>query len=52
MDLVFAFDVLEVFMLAAAALKQMLNRTQFYCYCLVGVEVIGLVDLAETALSD
>lgn len=52
MDLVFAFDVFEVFVLAAAALQQMLDRTQFYCYCFVGVEIVGFVDLAETALSD
>lgn len=52
MDLILAFDVFEVFVFAAAALEQMLDRTQFDCYCFVGVEVIGFVDLAETALSD
>lgn len=40
MDLVFPLDVFEVFVLAAAALQQVLDRAEFDCHCLVGVKVV------------
>ena len=52
MDLVFPLHVLEVFVLAAASLQQMLDGTELDGYCFVGVEVVGFVDLAEASLSD
>jgi hypothetical protein len=52
MDFVLAFDVFEIVHFVASPHEQVVDFAQLDSHCLMPVEIIGLIDLAESSFAD